>query len=358
MEEPAVQVLPEPAEHEQADLKLANWIEALQNNILQHTDEWHAARRYTIGGSSVATIMGLNPFETMSSLVTNRLGITSFNGNINTEWGNIFEPLICSYISRKYNTDVVADKYFIKNGSLSYSPDGLCVIDNKVVLLEFKCPFTRIPDKAPPKYYVPQVKMGLEMIPIASHGLFVEAIYRKCSWVDLRPDNMEYEVFDRQKDIGEVDEILDYGFVGFYLTKEHRGYNHLISDFIRHFGSLSEPTDMHDISEVSKCLFEQIIMYPHIGKYYSSADHSLALEDDLRAFGQLADADVLFGILPWKLLRVKETIIEKTPGYLTPWMDKINSVTTMLAECSDPENKLKIPNILDSFLLEQGIGFY
>lgn len=337
---------------------LANWINELQNNILQHTDEWHAARRHTIGGSSMATIMGLNPYETISSLVTTRLGITSFNGNINTEWGNIFEPSICSFIARKYNTTIVADKYFIKNGNLSYSPDGLCVIDDEVVLLEFKCPFTRIPDKAPPKYYVPQVKMGLEMIPIAKYGLFVEAIYRKCSWVDLRPDNMEYEVFDKQKDIGEVDEILDYGFVGFYLTKEHRGYNHLISDFIRHFGSLSQPNDIHDISEVSKTLFEQIIMYPHIGKYYSSADHSVSLEDDLLTFGKLADADVLFGILPWKLLRVKETIIEKTPGYLTPWIEKINSVTTMLAECNDPENKHKIPNILDSFLLDQGIGFY
>lgn len=357
-----------------AELQIIEWLAKHDNNITQHSDAWHVARTTTIGGSSISTIMGLNPFETIASLVSGRCKMSSFDGSIMTEWGNIFEPLICSWVSIKYNTTIRADKFFISNGNLSYSPDGLCIIDGKVVLLEFKCPFMRIPGKTPPKYYVPQVKMGLEMIPITEYGLFVEAIYRKCAWVDLIADNTIYEVFDRQKSIGDIDTVLDYGFVGFYFADNVRNAvpNSILRDYLGQYGTYSVPGDIHDLSDITTQLFEKIIMCKGIKKFYSTTalqcdngNIPVDMLGEVSKFEQCVtygtDTGVtgqLLGVLPWKLISIKETIIDKTPEYLVPWMEKINDVTQCITECNDPDNKLKIPNIIEALLLKQGIGFY
>jgi hypothetical protein len=41
----------------------------------------------------------------------------------------------------------------------------------------------------------------------------------------------------------------------------------------------------------------------------------------------------IIGILPWKLIHVKYTVIPKTPNYLDSWKEKINDLVLALTAC-------------------------
>lgn len=59
----------------------------------ENTDrkEWLQLRTTGIGGSDAGAIMGLNEYSTPLSVYLSKKGITSFDGNSATEWGNILE---------------------------------------------------------------------------------------------------------------------------------------------------------------------------------------------------------------------------------------------------------------------------
>ena len=64
------------------------------------------------------------------------------------------------------------------------------------MLLEYKAPYQRQPNGRIPRYYKPQIWMGLDLSPIASLGLYVEIVYRICTLEQLGPTpgyNMSYQ---------------------------------------------------------------------------------------------------------------------------------------------------------------------
>lgn len=61
------------------------------------TDEWHELRSKGVGGSEVATIMGLNKYQSPYELwleKTGRATRTDLSGNQAVEWGHRLEPLV------------------------------------------------------------------------------------------------------------------------------------------------------------------------------------------------------------------------------------------------------------------------
>lgn len=155
---------------------------------VQKSKKWLEDRKYSIGGSEMGIIAGYNPYKSLRDLVENHIGITEFNGNINTYWGSIIEDLVTDILEKKWNCKIH------ETGSLpgvveyqKYSPDGLVYLDflNKIVLIEIKSAARRIANGKIPRMYKPQIYTGLDTIPIADMGLFVDALFRRCSIEDF-----------------------------------------------------------------------------------------------------------------------------------------------------------------------------
>lgn len=180
----------------------------------QGTEEWKKAKEVTIGGSEIATVLGLNRFSTITELLYGKLGLIPRKRDIKMQWGKVFEPLICEYVERDKDVEILGQDLFVlgKKSNQSYSPDGLGVMlvdinnngttnlpklevlseesnsspkkEYRTILFEFKCPYNRLLKGGVPEYYLPQVLTGLDTIPIVDQGIFIEAMFRRCLWQD------------------------------------------------------------------------------------------------------------------------------------------------------------------------------
>jgi hypothetical protein len=206
--------------------KIIDFISNQKAAPVQKSAEWYKIKKNTIGGSEVATVLGLNPFKTLRSLVAEKTGIinSKFNGNLYTRWGNIFEN-----VTKKWAEEILLMSTEIyESGSLEgilerqrYSPDGLGIVklnnEYLIVLFEFKAPFKSIPDGKIPKYYRPQIQTGLLSIPIAATSIFINNCYRKCSLKDIGFSHAYNQEFHDDK--FKISNVYACGVIYFYQTK-------------------------------------------------------------------------------------------------------------------------------------------
>lgn len=91
-------------------------------------------RERYIGGSDSPIILGISPFKTRYELLLEKAGLKEddFEGNIYTEYGNVMEEKIRSYINEKYDTAFVEGKHI--EGDIRCHTDG----ENKDYILEIK----------------------------------------------------------------------------------------------------------------------------------------------------------------------------------------------------------------------------
>lgn len=204
--------------------KLMNYVSNLSSKILQHTPEWLEAKKIVIGGSTMASVLGMNVHTgKIKSLLSK---YRQDNSNLEKmNWGNLLEDTIKLHIQDVYQTEVVADNSFIPldvgpcAGCIAYSPDGLCVIKNSIlqeklgkcytdlnsldkdgesiILLEFKAPYSRRVDiKKIPEYYIPQPLTGMDcigpvsedkskIVRLCDFSLFIECTFRFCDYSQL-----------------------------------------------------------------------------------------------------------------------------------------------------------------------------
>mgnify|MGYP002682107583 CR=1 FL=1 len=74
------------------------------------TEEWLSYREQRIGGSSIATLLGLNKYETPYKLWEQMTGkVPPFTGNASTERGQILEPAIVEWLSKKVGWEIDPD---------------------------------------------------------------------------------------------------------------------------------------------------------------------------------------------------------------------------------------------------------
>lgn len=65
--------------------------------------EWHAARLRGIGGSEIAAVMGLSPYESRFSLWHRKQGMTGdVEENPQMYWGKLLEPAVCAEFARRH----------------------------------------------------------------------------------------------------------------------------------------------------------------------------------------------------------------------------------------------------------------
>jgi putative phage-type endonuclease len=107
--------------------------------------EWHAARRWGVGGSEIAAVMGLSPYESAFSLWHRKQGLVSpVEENPQMYWGTRLEPSICAEFALRHpERPVVPSATFAGRGRpwQIANPDRLILkreLDYPVELLEAK----------------------------------------------------------------------------------------------------------------------------------------------------------------------------------------------------------------------------
>lgn len=176
------------------------FIEKNKHLAVQGSKQWLEERTFTIGGSEMAVITGDNPYKSVKQLISQKVNLEKFIGNVATRWGNFMEPITELIVKILFTLDnLIYTTGAIPHYNMpchKYSPDGICIMEYLqkiiIVLLEFKAPFTRHPDDKIPKYYIPQLMSGMDTINISEAGLFVNNMYRFCSIKDLNSVELKY----------------------------------------------------------------------------------------------------------------------------------------------------------------------
>ncbi len=400
---------------------LQNWIALNEiNGIKQHAPEWYKAKINSVGGSSIATFQGVNPYGTVLDIICEKIGLKKFITDIKPQWGNLFEDVIKRYVEHDKSTTVLGEDLYIEGPpGTAYSPDGLAImevitpniyenityvdtpngpsqrIELKVeetkslmtVLCEFKCPYSRIPSGSAPKYYVPQVKMGLDIIDLADIGMLAEGVFRRCNWEQLG-NNPTYDKTLVPKSSGKLP--LAYGILGLYFDEAKfrelctaddnlLEYKELL--FTKYDEQYMEKGDTtneylsNDLGDAEVELFKIImhaydkkILIPWYGSITFTGENANSvnktmhttntIHDDLANLSKFcADSGYInFGILPWKLFRMDYNFIHKQKGFLAPYLPKIREILAVVAKCNDPMNAPIKLNIYNEYVNRSSSG--
>jgi YqaJ-like viral recombinase domain len=327
--------------------------------VSQRDDAWYAARRKTIGGSEIYKLMNLpykdtpyllarqkirgNPEEMALNedlraavavpniprespeqlfatsfyvLIRHRMH-TAMTCGLAMHWGSVFEDVINNYMKQAYGLRVDCENMFYNPpGPFSYSPDGVTLLPAEdgsgaavPTLLEYKCPFTRVPGAKIPPEYVAQMSSGMELLGL-EQTLYSEAVFRLCTWEQLGTST------DCRLDLRPTMRVqtsppLACGFFGVYGAA-----GILESDSFDCLGRYS----VDDIT----------VMFSLIAAKGLNVWYSPLCLDVANAKGLLAPAIGEFtefcrggycgvGVLCWKLFSVSSQLVLRCPGFLDNW---------------------------------------
>lgn len=256
----------------EAVARLRQYVREVDNGIQQHSEEWVKDKVRTVGGSSMGTIMGLNPYQDITEMISQRVGLSQFSGSVATQWGNLFEDIIKRFVEWDLNTEILGEDLYVKDPKfphVAYSPDGLAIIDNKrlyqrarkveapdteCALLEFKAPYSRMPGAEPPEYYVPQPLMGMCVLP-ATTSLFVETVIRPCMWEQLDGTQSHQNMGQRAP---PATPPIAMGAIGIFAYKVEGKLMQALS----RGNMLGMPDNMmsYDIAKMPKSVFDKLIV--------------------------------------------------------------------------------------------------
>lgn len=368
-----------------SEQRIKNFVESVsKNGISQHTADWLCAKKTTVGGSTLAAVIGCNPYESdwVKSIMT-RVGHKPFSGEkIKCSWGNLFEDIIKLYVESLYNTTVYGDNifYYVADGPLAkrvaYSPDGLCVIDNDLlrkkyrtryhefealpagkssnVLLEFKAPFNRRVDESIPEYYLPQPLMGMDVLRdkdgrVCDMSLFIEAIFRLCKYEDVDEGRL-HSGYPSNIPRSDVDgNCHSIGMFIVYGPKNHKIAEEIINQYedglnINNDLALlcADKDGKITVNEIIVALDEGPLIGLHTGPCTTKAElkkkrRGIINDPSKSCVSQSHDITGLvpYGSFFWKLLEFKAKPVFPVDGYVLSHGDKITEYTNLCRSVID-----------------------
>ena len=350
---------------------LVTIINQLNQGPQQRSKEWYEIRKLTIGGSEIATILGLNPYCSIREFLIEKTLSSSFSGSLATRWGTVFENVTKVYAEKLFsmpNEIIITGSI---NGAVEhqrYSPDGIGLVqlvtaDGRYmwvrVLFEFKSPFSSIPNGLIPEHYKPQVFTGLASMPFIDNAIFINNCYRKCRLNDMNKSSEYNTTFHKGKYPLDTTPVA-FGMLMFYQTFEnlkknsksnlYAAYKSILIDSYNDpidFGASDDQfqndtlfklvTEDKVKMEMSKIYFNKTaIAKNHFVTNYGVKTSELLASDDIandlrREYNSfLATCDerknVIIGYLSWKLM--KSDIImcyhdEKWVETLAPAVDDV-----------------------------------
>lgn len=158
----------------------------------QGTDAWLQSRKTKIGGSEVAAVMGKSKFCTPSELIANKKAAKRLVTAPCT-FGRVFEIVAKEHLHRKGIIIHELGAIPCSRYPVCYSPDGVIVVGENLMLVEIKCPWRRKRIEEVPEQYMYQIQTGMSVLPCES-CVFLQFIFRLCKVGDLGP-NERYNRF-------------------------------------------------------------------------------------------------------------------------------------------------------------------
>ena len=128
----------------------------------QRTPEWFEMRNNMITASSAAAALGEGHFGNKKDFILKKCGHNKFKGNKYTEWGVKYEEVATKLYQLRSDTKV-HEFGVLHHPSYSFlgaSPDG---INEKGIMLEIKCPYSRKITGIVPHHYWIQIQLQLEV---------------------------------------------------------------------------------------------------------------------------------------------------------------------------------------------------
>lgn len=198
-------------------VELRDMVNAHKGAPRQRSQAWYDNKAFLVGGSEISTLLGINPFSSRLKLLARKAGLDSPGApGIACWWGTMFEPVTEALVAIGFACPVIGTDIHIHSEALpahANSPDGYTIVPFEAAadgsgawdicldpvaailrgadvvpvaaLVELKAPYSRIPKGAVPAYYVPQLLSGMALSPAAATGIYVEAVYRLCSFGQL-----------------------------------------------------------------------------------------------------------------------------------------------------------------------------
>lgn len=365
---------------------LLNYIRDIETNgIQQHTQEWLDAKQCVVGGSQMASITGMNDYQSQMQAAMGKLGFNEIEGKFKMSWGNIFEDIIKNYVERYFKVKIYGDNMFIPltcgplADRVAYSPDGLCVINNdllikryggrcqkineltpgesSIVLLEFKAPYSRRTDpQSVPDYYIPQPLTGMDMIgpvvdgavqKICDLSLFIECEFRLCQYkgIDEGREHCKYPTNHPES----TKSGTAHAFGLFIVYGPPKGA--LYDEIIECFGEASmenviSTMDKHKIDDILVAIDEKRLVSLHTGpckeKKSLKRRRKEMLEDPSKSRNGLPhniDGLVPYGTVYWKLLTFRAKPMFPEEDYLMKYHDDIVKFTDIVKTCKGMSRK-------------------
>ena len=141
----------------------------------QRSDEWLAMRGQMLTASDVAAVLGVYPYESREDVMYKKLGFRRHQSTDNTSHGIKYEPEARDVYCAKTG-EVVHEIGLVPHPEypwLGGSPDG---ITESGKLIEIKCPPKRDIKSSPPKYYMPQIQLLMEILDL-----------EECDFIEYKP---------------------------------------------------------------------------------------------------------------------------------------------------------------------------
>jgi len=372
----------------------------------QGSTEWLNSRLETIGGSEISTILGLNPYQDIKKLLNQKLGISKFIKSAPLWFGSILEYSLQKYTELLFNTTVyeTGSIQYEKSKYIKYSPDGISVIkkdklkwvfkdfdiinsksnfdntqqhtnDELLILFEFKNPYMRvIKYNEIPVYYKPQPQLGLEVIDICEASIFIEAVFRFCSYNDIIYQNNRYNTryhFDRSRYNNKP--IAYTAFSLYYdITNTNDSFQNILNTLAEYLSC--NDTHEFDISNISNSklinsILENIVDYKNIKIVYHDIylnnksdyhDKSLFYFDKYNNINKFRQEvinkklDILsnpnnryLGCMCYKMFNINIQPVYKSDLVNEQLLKKVESVIDIIQKCKDIDcidSKKKIIN--------------
>lgn len=251
---------------------VAAFIEKHKDEPKQGDEQWHENRNKGIGASEISDMLGSGKGSILN-LIKKKIGLKEFRGNTACYWGHFFEEVNRQLTAARYGDCHIYEFSSIQDKECPYirgSPDGVAITNitktiqtslgpvqytvPQICLLEFKCPYTVIPDyQIIPKNYLQQVLSCMCSLGITEHGIYSACMIRRCSF-NIWSDDAETSslTYDRQYHYKRIPEevttLLKKGLIGLCVEDNLEGRQYikgilLVQDLIKKNMSMYEDSD-------------------------------------------------------------------------------------------------------------------
>ena len=150
----------------------------LLNHEQQKSKEWYNKRHNLVTASDIAAIFDVHPYMTNKQLLIKKCSEPRIEGNVYTEWGELFEPIATQIYKKMFLVEKIHESGCIihsKYKFLGASPDGILPSGK---LLEIKCPMTRSINNNIPNMYWIQMQIQMEVCNLNECDFFQCKFYK------------------------------------------------------------------------------------------------------------------------------------------------------------------------------------